>query len=158
MLKRFLGGTNFYQKFIHHYSHISHPLYLTSSAKIIQLASKAQYRIRKDKEALCMWPILALPNLEKTFEGEPEVSHYVLRVILKQQWTLITYDKMNYRIYDEEFHALVQSLNHWPHFRWDNKSSFLQITNPYKFSVQDLGELRDEITCNLHCKQGSRSP
>lgn len=64
-------------------------------------------------------PVLALPNLKRTFEVETNTSSYAIRSILVQDGSPIEYHLelffraiMNYPPYDKEFCALYQAVKY----------------------------------------------
>ncbi|KAJ9542815.1 hypothetical protein OSB04_029321 [Centaurea solstitialis] len=71
---------------------------------------------RKISEA----PVLALPNLQRPFELETDVSAYAMGVVLLQEGKPVAYHsemfqgaQRNYRTYDKELFALHQAVKHW---------------------------------------------
>ena len=64
--------------------------------------------------------MLALPNLQKTFEVEADASNYAMGVVLLQDDKPIVYHfemfsgpVLNYPTYDKELYALHQAVKHW---------------------------------------------
>jgi hypothetical protein len=58
-LKSFLGGTNFYKKFICHYSHIARPLNQTRNLKAVYWTPEAERAFQKLKDAFFSAPVLS---------------------------------------------------------------------------------------------------
>lgn len=71
------------------------------------------------KDALYFTLVLAFPDLQWPFEIKMDASQYVIGVILKQGHLVayhseaLSQTKLNYSIYDKEFHALVPALKQW---------------------------------------------
>jgi hypothetical protein len=120
-LKSFLGGINFYRKFILHFSQIARPLHqLSNSSTAFNWTNEASSNFEQLKKALCSAPVLRLPDLSQPFEIESDASQYAIGVVLKQGGHPIAYHsetlsqaKKNYSTYDKEFYSLVQALKQW---------------------------------------------
>eukprot|EP00253_Pinus_taeda_P003145 PITA_03145 len=91
-LRSFLGLANFYRRFVLGFSHISWPLSQVTKggAKAKFFWSEAQQKaFRELKDRLCTAPVLALPDLQQTFEVETDASDYAIGAALTQhghQW------------------------------------------------------------------------
>ena len=84
-LKIFLGGINFYRKFILHFSQIARPLHqLSHSSSTFNWTNEATSHFTQLKEALCSSLVLHLPNLSQPFEIESDASQYAIGAMLKQ--------------------------------------------------------------------------
>jgi hypothetical protein len=75
------------------------------------------------KKKVIEQPILALPNFNKVFKVDYDASGSTTRAILSQEGSLIAFfnEKLNdakktYSVYDQEFYAIVQTLNKWRHY------------------------------------------
>jgi hypothetical protein len=123
-LKRFLGGINFYRKFIPSFSHLACPLHhLSNSSSTFIWTKEETSHFAQLKDALCSSPILHLLDLSQPFEIESDASQYAIGVILKQGGHPIAYHSenlseanKNYSTYDKEFYSLVQALKQWRHY------------------------------------------
>ena len=74
-LKHFLGGINFYRKFILNFSQISHPLHqLSNSHSTFIWTNEATRHFFQFKEALCSSPVLHFPDISQPFEVESDAS------------------------------------------------------------------------------------
>ena len=72
------------------------------------------------KKKILEAPVLALPNLQRTFEVEIDASDYVLGAVLIQDGKPVEYKPelfsgaiKNYPTYDKEFYSLYQAIKHW---------------------------------------------
>jgi len=83
-LKSFLGGINFYRKFILHFSQIARPLHqLSNSSTAFNWTNEASSNFDQLKKALCSSPVLRLHDLSQPFEIESDASQYAIGVVLK---------------------------------------------------------------------------
>jgi len=67
--------------------------------------------------------ILALPNLQKPFKVEINVSVYSMELVLIQGGNIVCYhskifhgEVLNYPTYDKVLYVLVQAINWWKHY------------------------------------------
>ena len=68
-LKIFLGGINFYRKFIMHFSQIAHSLHhISNTSSTFIWTNEATSHFAHLKEALCSSSVLHLSNLSQLFE------------------------------------------------------------------------------------------
>jgi hypothetical protein len=80
-LKSFLGGINFYRKFILYFSQNARPLHqLSNSHSTFIWTNKATSHFVHLKEALCSSPVLHFPDLSQPFEIESDASQYAIGV------------------------------------------------------------------------------
>jgi hypothetical protein len=75
------------------------------------------------KKKVIEQPILVLPNFNKVFKVDYDASGSMTRAILSQEGSSIAFfnEKLNdakktYSVYDQEFYAIVQTLNKWRHY------------------------------------------
>jgi hypothetical protein len=122
-LKIFLGGINFYRKFIPHFSQLAKPLHHLANQSTFLWTLVAQEQFQHLKEALCSTPVLHFPDLQQPFEIETDASQHVIGAVLKQGGHPIAYHsetlaqaKQHYSTYDKEFYSLVQALKQWHHY------------------------------------------
>jgi hypothetical protein len=76
-VRRFLGATQYWRKFIVNFSSIAAPLHvLTSIKKVFQWGGKQQFFFDALKEKISSTPVLALPDLRQPFEIQTDASNY----------------------------------------------------------------------------------
>ena len=117
-LKIFLGGINFYYKFILHFSQIARHLHqLSNSSSTFIWTNEATSHFSQLKEALCSSLVLHLSYLSQAFDIESDASQYSIGVMLKQGGHPISYHsktmteaRINYSTYEKVFYSLVQAL------------------------------------------------
>jgi hypothetical protein len=122
--KIFLGGINFYRKFIPYFSHLSSPLHqFSNSSSTFTLTKEETSHFGQLKESLCSSIVLHLSDLSQPFDIDSYASQYAIGAILKQGGHPIAYHfetlsevKTNYSTYDKEFYSLIQVLKQWRHY------------------------------------------
>ena len=88
-----------------------------------QWGGKQQKDFDTLKENISIAPVLALSNLQQTFEIETDASGYAMGAVLMQYRKPICYHSetfnqvvVNYPTYDKELYALVQSVKKLKHY------------------------------------------
>src|SRR5258706_4892657 len=125
----FLGFVNFYWKFIHDFSDITHPLYaLTHKTQRWVWGSPEQEVFDALKKAVTSAPILTFPSQSSCFCLECDAPNFVTRAVLSQvqadgMHQPITFMskgfsdvECNYQIHDKEMLAIMHALDEWHHF------------------------------------------
>jgi len=82
-LKCFLGGINFYHKFISNFSHNSRPLHQLSNQRHFQWTPTKAQDFQNLQETLCLALVLQFPDLSQPFEIESDASQYAIGAVLK---------------------------------------------------------------------------
>jgi hypothetical protein len=82
-LKFFLGGINFYRKFILYFSQLAKPLHHLSNHSTFLWTLLAQEQFHFLKKVLCSTTILCLCDLKQPFEIETDASQLAIGAILK---------------------------------------------------------------------------
>src|SRR5258708_40550 len=128
-VQSFLGFVNFYWKFIHNFSDVTHPLYaLTRKTQQWVWGSPKQKAFDALKMAVTSAPVLTFPSQSSHFHLECDASNFVTRVVLSQ----VQADGMhqpiafmskgfsdaecNYQIHNKEMLAIMCALDKWHHF------------------------------------------
>jgi hypothetical protein len=120
-VRRFLGATQYWRKFIAKFSSIATPLHVVTSIKqVFQWGGKKQKTFDALKEKTSSAPVLSLPNLRQPFEIQTYASNYAMGAVLLQHGNPIFFHfetfngvVINYPTYDKELYALVQSVKKW---------------------------------------------
>ena len=134
-VKSFLGFANFYQRFIHNFSHTARPLNKLKSKKEWKWEEEHQRVFEELKEKIKSQPVLFLPRREGKFRVETDASEHAIRGVLSQEqegkWKPIAFlsrtmqpAERNYKIYDKELLAIVEALAKWRQYLLDVKEPF----------------------------------
>jgi hypothetical protein len=127
-VRSFLGLTGYYQRFILNFSKISKPI-----TELLKKGTK--YAWSKDcdevfqtlKKLLTTSPVLAQPDVVKTFDVYCDTSDTGSGCVLMQEGQVISYSsqqlrrhKENYLTHDLELAAVVMTLRTWRHYLFQN--------------------------------------
>ena len=125
-LRSFLGMAGYFRKFIHHYAdRVSVLTALLRKSKIWQWTNQCQQAFEWVKLALQQAPVLALPDLSKSFEVVTDASQEALGGILMQKNDMdvlhpvayesrkLTPAERNYTTGEQELLAVVHALKTW---------------------------------------------
>ena len=128
-LRSFLGFGNFYHKFIHHYSDLTHPFNeLLQKDQGYDWTPTWQLAFDKLKQRFMEEPVLLLPDQTWPFQIESDASKYASGAVLMQtdingDWHPCTYmsksfspAERNYKVYDRELLAIIRALRDWRHY------------------------------------------
>ena len=91
-IRSFLGACTYLHKFIRHFSTIAGPLHSLTGAK-----DKFEWEMNHEKafqllnRKISEAPVLALPNLQRTFEVETDASDYAMGGVLWQDGKPVEY-------------------------------------------------------------------
>jgi hypothetical protein len=125
-VRSFYGLASFYRRFVKDFSTIASPL-----TEIIKKAvgfkwgeeQKNAFSLLKSK--LISTPLLSLPDFNKAFEIECDVSGIGIEVVQLQDKRPIAYFSeklngatLNNPTYDKELYAVVRALETWQHYMW----------------------------------------
>jgi hypothetical protein len=123
-IQSFLGAVQYWRRFIPNFSFIASPLHaLTSVKNTFQWEGKQQKTFDTLKEKINTAPVLALLNLQQSFEIKTDASRYDMGAVLMQYRKPICYHSenfnqvvVNYPTYNKELYALFQSIKKWKHY------------------------------------------
>ena len=125
-VRKFIGFTNFYQKFINNFSHIAKSMNnLLRKTKNFQWTEEAQKSFEELKEAFTKTPVLQMIDDTKPFEIQCDASAYTTGAVLLQEDTngnkhpvayhsrALNPAEWNYHTSDREFLAIIRALTEW---------------------------------------------
>jgi hypothetical protein len=128
-IQSFLGFCNFYQRFIHDYSKIAHPLFqLTKKDTPFTWTTNTQAAFNMLIHAFTTAPVLMLPDCMRPFRLITDASDFAMGAILEQpdllnHWHPVAYfsksllpAKQNYNIHDKELLAIIRALESFRHY------------------------------------------
>ena len=128
-VRRFLGFTNYFRRFIQNYSMMSRPLELLTGkyAKFVWSADH-QEAFEKLRAALLEAPVLGVADMSKSFRVVTDASDQAIGAVLLQadeegEWHPIAYlsrrlrpEECNYTAMERETLAAVHALRSWKHY------------------------------------------
>ena len=120
-IRSFLGACTYLRKFIRNFSTIAGPLHSLTGAKAkFEWEKNHEDVFQLLKRKISEAPVLALPNLQRTFEVETDASDYAMGGVLLQDGKPVEYHSelfsgvvKNYPTYDKGFYSLYQCIKHW---------------------------------------------
>ncbi|GJX69147.1 putative reverse transcriptase domain-containing protein [Tanacetum coccineum] len=134
-IRKFLGLTSYYQRFIKDFSKIAKSLTeLTQKNKKYIWGEDQESSFQLLKQKLYEALILALPEGNNNFVVYCDVSHQGLGAVLMQQEKVIAYasrqlkpDEENYTTHDLGLGAVVFVLKIWRHYSYDTKCTMFTV-------------------------------
>lgn len=122
-LRRFLGITGYYRRFIKDYEKLSKLLTKLLKKDQFRWRTEAQAAFDNLKEVMTRAPVLALPDYTKTFTFEVAACKQGMGAVLSQEGKPITYlskafNKRNLGLstYEKEFIVILMAVNKWKHY------------------------------------------
>ena len=139
-LRRFLGLTSYYQKFIYKYADVAEPLnQLLCKGKIYKWDTKCQKAFEELKNRLVTAPILTYPDFNKVFYLQTDASDFGLEVVLarkdnKRKDKVVAYasrsltkTERNYLVTEKECLAIIWGVKIFRPYLYGRK--FIAITD-----------------------------
>jgi len=134
-IESFLRFANFYQQFIHNFSHTARSLNELNGKKEWKWEEEHQKMFEELKEKMTSQPVLSLLRREGKFRVETDASGHAIGGVLSQEqdgkWKLIAFlsrmmqpAEQNYEIYNKELLAIVEALTKWRQYLLDAKEPF----------------------------------
>ena len=84
-VESFLGFANFYQRFIHNFSHTARPLNELKGKKEWKWENEHQEAFEELKEKITSQPVLSLPRRKGKFRIEMDTSGHAIGEVLSQE-------------------------------------------------------------------------
>ena len=134
-MESFPEFANFYQCFIHNFSHTARPLNELKGKKEWKWEEEHQKAFEELKEKITSQLVLALPRREGKFRVEMDTSGHAIGGVLSQEqegkWKPIAFllrtmqpVEQNYEIYDKKLLAIVKALVKWRQYLLDTAETF----------------------------------
>ncbi|GAB2266100.1 hypothetical protein Dimus_037866 [Dionaea muscipula] len=122
-MRGFLGLTEYYRKFIKDYGIIAKPLTSLLKKDAFKWNPKAEAAFTTLKDAMCMAPVLALPNISKTFVLECDASGCGIGAVLIHDRRPIAYfskalcaRNQSLSTYEKEFLTVLSAVQKWKRY------------------------------------------
>ena len=119
-LQVFLRLTGYYHKFVKNYGRIAAPLTKLLKKDAFSWTPEETKAFENLKEAMCLTPVLAMPDFTKIFIVECDASGNGIGVVLMQEGRPISFEgcpiKGKYlqkAIYEKEMLEILHALNKW---------------------------------------------
>ena len=137
-VQSFLGFTNFYRRFIPHFSDDARPLFDLSKKDVaFRWGIPEDEAFNKLKKSITSTPILTLPSDDQPFRIEADGSGVATGAVLSQlssedgTWHPVSFlskslsaVEHNYEIHDVEMLAVMRALEEWRHYLEGAKHPF----------------------------------
>jgi ribonuclease HI len=128
-IRNFLGFAGYYQRFIEGFSKIVKPLTsLLDKDKKFEWSEACQNSFDELRKRLMTAPVLAMPDIHKSFHIYYDASKQGLGCVLMQEGHVIAYvsrqlrkHEQNYPTHDLELAAVIHALKIWRHYLMGHK-------------------------------------
>jgi hypothetical protein len=124
-LQGFLGLTGYYCKFITGYSMVPGPLTTLLKREAIKWMDEAEEEFQLLKRALMTAPLLQIPNLDKRFINDCDMSGTGFGIVLHQGDNVIMYfsrpvapHHQKLPAYEHKLTGLIKAMHHWWSYIW----------------------------------------
>jgi len=128
-IRKFLGLTNYYRRFIKDFAQVARPMnMLTRKDEKWTWGDNQQKAFEELNQIFTTKPVLAALDLDKEFRVEADALNYATEGVLSmkcsdEKWRPITFiskslsnTEQNYEIHDKEMLVVVRCLEVWKHF------------------------------------------
>ena len=141
-IRKFLGLTNYYRRFIKDFAQVARPINVLMRKDVKwQWGVEQQEAFNELKRVFTTKPVLAIPDLDKEFRVEADVSNYTTRGVLlmkysDEMWRPVAFiskslsdTERNYEIHDKEILVVIRCLEAWRYFLEGAATKFEIWTN-----------------------------
>ena len=148
LVKKFLGMTSYYRRFVPNYASIVKPLTqltkIRGQPKIFQWNEEAQRAFEHLKMSLLTEPVLRLPDFDRNFVVYTDASDYGLGAVLAQNFVdgeaVVAYasrqlssSERNYSTFQKECLAIVWALQYFHHYLFGRTFVIVTDHRPLKW-------------------------
>ena len=133
-LRRFLGLTSYYRRFINQFAKVAAPLHLLTCKNVaFKWSQECQSAFEELKKRLVTPPVLSYPNFDEDFVLETDASHQGLGAVLSQRQEdgklhpiayasrALSGAEKNYGITDLETLAVVWEISHFHYYLYGHR-------------------------------------
>ena len=126
-VQQFIGFVQYVRRFIKNFSQIATPLTnLIKGSQTFCWSEREQHAFDQLKKAVCVQPVLQLPDFSKPFEIHTDASDFAYGAVLMQDGHPIAYESKKFSAiesrwptHEKEMLAIVYALRKWRHYVQD---------------------------------------